>query len=143
MFYAPTILFTAQGVLFLVALARERVTYGPARRVDTAIGLVFVAYALVGYPLVGLLVGHVYPHTALPPLFPCPATVLTFGVLFLAQRVPRHLLIIPALWAASGVFWFYLGMVEDAGLIAGVVGVVLIAAREHAARRAASATSQA
>lgn len=144
MFYAPTIFFTAQGVLFLVALARERVTYGPARRVDTAIGLAFVAYALVGYPIVGLLVGHVYPHTALPPLFPCPATVLTFGVLFLAQRVPRHLLIIPALWAASGVLWFYLGMVEDAGLvIAGLVGVIGLLARERATRRAASATSQA
>jgi hypothetical protein len=35
-------------------------------------------------------------------------------------------------------------MVEDAGLvIAGVVGVVLIAAREHAADRATGATSQA
>jgi hypothetical protein len=40
--------------------------------------------------------------------------------------------------------WFYLGMVEDAGLvIAGLVGVIGLLAREHATRRAASATSQA
>jgi hypothetical protein len=38
----------------------------------------------------------------------------------------------------------YLGMVEDAGLvIAGVVGIVILLARERAAQRVNSATSQA
>jgi hypothetical protein len=142
--YAPTLLFVVQGVLFLYALVRNRITYGGVGRVDTAVGLAFIAYALVGYPIAGLLVGHVYPHSALSPLFPCPATVLTFGLLLLAQRVPRYLLVIPALWAMSGALWFYLGMVEDAGLvIAGVVGVVMLIARERTARRVDSATSQA
>jgi hypothetical protein len=142
--YAPTVLFAVQGALFLNALARDRIAYGQARRVHTAVGLAFIAYALVGYPLVGLWVGHTYPHTALSPLFPCPVTILTFGVLLLARRVPRHLLVIPTFWALSGAFWFYLGMVEDAGLvIAGVVGVILLAARERAVHRTASTTSQA
>jgi len=58
--------------------------------------------------------------------------------------VPRHLLIIPALWALSGLLWLYLGMVEDAGMVtAGVVGVILISARARAARRAANAPLQA
>ncbi len=144
MLYAPAALFAMQGALFLYALAQDRITYGPTGRVDTAIGLAFIAYALAGYPLAGMLVGHVYPHTALSPLFPCPATILTFGVFLFARRVPRHLLIIPTFWAVSGVLWFYLGMVEDAGLvIAGVVGVVMLAARERAAHRAASVTSRA
>jgi hypothetical protein len=143
MLYAPATLFAVQGVLFLHALVRGHLTYGPAGRVDTILGLAFVAYALAGYPLVGLGVGHVYPHTALSPLFPCPAIILTFGLLLFARGVPRHLLIIPTLWAVSGILWFYLGMFEDAGLvIAGVVGVVLIAARERAAHRAASAVLQ-
>ena len=129
--------------LFLYALVRNRITYGPVGRVDTAIGLAFIAYALVGYPVTGLLVGHVYPHSPLSPLFPCPATILTFGVLVLAQRVPRYLLVIPALWAMSGALWFYLGMVEDAGLvIAGVVGIVMLIARERAARRVDGAATQ-
>jgi hypothetical protein len=139
--YAPAALFTVQGLLFFITLAREHIIYGPAGHVNTAIGLAFVFYALVGYPLAGLLLGHVYPHAAISPLFPCPALVLTFGALLFAQRVPRHLLIIPALWAATGILWFSLGMVEDAGMvIAGVVGVIILVARESAARRAVAAT---
>jgi hypothetical protein len=142
--YAPTILFSLQGALFLNALARDRIAYGPAGRVDTAVGLAFTAYALIGYPLAGLLIGHVYPRTPLSPLFPCPATILTFGALLLAQRVPRHLLVIPTLWAMSGVLWFYLGMVEDAGLVmAGAVSLVIITARARAVHRADSTASRA
>ena len=143
MLYAPAALFAVQGVLFLHALVRGHLAYGPAGRVATILGLAFVAYALVGYPLVGLGVGHVYPHAVLSPLFPCPAIILTFGLLLFARGVPRHLLIIPALWALSGLLWLYLGMFEDAGLvIAGVVGVVLITARARAVRRGVSATPQ-
>jgi hypothetical protein len=142
MLYAPAALFTVQGALFLNALVRGHLTYGPVSRADTILGLAFVAYALIGYPLVGLWVGHAYPHAVLSPLFPCPAIILTFGLLLFARGVPRYLLIIPTLWALSGLLWLYLGMYEDAGLvIAGVVGVVLIAARERAAHRAASAVA--
>jgi hypothetical protein len=144
MLYAPAALFTLQGALFLYALARGRLTYGPAGRVDTPIALAFIAYALIAYPLVGLLVGHEYPQGVLSPLFPCPAIILTFGLLLLAQRVPRHLLVIPTLWALSGALWFYLGMVEDAGLvIAGVAGLIRLVVRERPAQPAAGATSQA
>ena len=143
MLYAPTVLFAVQGALFLYALVRDRITYGSVELIHTAIGLAFIAYALLGYPLVGLLVGHVYPRAALSPLFPCPGIVLTFGVFLLARRVPLYLLVIPTLWAVSGMLWFYLGMVEDAGLvIAGVAGVIILIARERAARSAVAAPSQ-
>jgi hypothetical protein len=144
MLYGPVVLFTVQGALFLYALARDRLAYGRAGRVDTPIALAFIAYALIAYPLVGLAVGHVYPHSVLSPLFPCPAIILTFGILLLAERVPRYLLIIPALWGLSGILWAYLGMVEDIGLvIAAVAGVILLVVRERAAQRTAGATSQA
>ncbi len=143
MLYGPVALFAVQGALFLHALVRDRIAYGEAGRVPTAIGLIFVAYALVGYPLVGLLAGHRYPNMAWSPLFPCPAIVLTFGVLLFARRVPWHLVVIPTLWALSGMLWFYLGMVEDAGLvIAGVVGAIILLTRERAARRAVAAALQ-
>jgi hypothetical protein len=143
MLYAPTVLFAVQGALFVYALVRGRITYGAAGRADTAIGLAFIAYALVGYPVVGLLVGHVYPHAAISPLFPCPGIVLTFGAFLLARRVPWHLLVIPTLWAMSGMLWLYLGMVEDAGLvIAAVVGLIILIARERAAQPAAAASTQ-
>lgn len=144
MLYAPAILFTLQGGLFVYALVRDRLAYGATGRVATAVGLALIAYALVGYPLVGLSVGHVYPHSVLSPLFPCPAVIFSFGLLLLAERVPRLLLVIPAFWAASGALWFYLGMVEDAGLVsAGVAGVILLAIRERAGRQTAGAASQA
>jgi hypothetical protein len=141
MYYVPVALFILQGILFIVALARGSIAYGPERRVDTIVGIALVSYALIAYPLVGMLVGHTYPHMALPPLFPCPATVLTFGVLFFAQRVPRHLLIIPALWAFTGILWLSIGMVEDIGLLlSGIVGVVMLFVRERAARRVVATT---
>lgn len=141
--YGPVALFAVQGALFLHALARDRIAYGEAGRVPTAIGLIFVAYALVGYPLVGLLAGHQYPNMAWSPLFPCPAIVLTFGVLLFARRVPWHLVVIPTLWALSGILWFYLGMVEDAGLVlAGVVGAIMLLTRECATRSAVTAVQQ-
>jgi hypothetical protein len=143
MLYLPAALFAVEGALFLNALARGYLTYGPVDRADTILGLVFVAYALFGYSLVGLCVGHMYPHAVLSPLFPCPTIVLTFGLLLFAQRVPRYLLVIPTLWALSGFLWLYLGMYEDAGLvIAGVVSLVLIVARHRAANRTAGAALQ-
>jgi hypothetical protein len=143
MLYAPTVLFTLQGALFIYALARDRITYGSTGRVYTAVGLLFIAYALVAYPLIGLPVGHVYPRTALSPLFPCPGIIVTFGALLLGRRVPGYLLIIPTLWALTGVLWFSLGMVEDAGLVtAGVVGLIMIMVRQRDSRRAVAAPSQ-
>lgn len=106
------------------------------------IGLLFLVYALVGYPLVGLLVGHGYPYAAFSPLFPCPFITFSLGILFFADRVPRHLLIIPGFWAATGIMWVSLGMVEDIGmLIAGLVGVIALLSRERASRRVIAATS--
>ena len=143
MLYAPTVLFALQGALFLYALARDRIAYGPQGPVYAGVGIAFIAYGLAGYPLIGLLVGHLYPHTALSPLFPCPATILTFGVFLLARKVPWYLLIIPAFWAISGALWAYLGMVEDVGLvIAGVVGLVMLAARERTSRHLMTTPSQ-
>jgi hypothetical protein len=143
MLYAPAVLFALQGAFFLYALARDRLAYGSVGRAYLVTGPVLIAYALAGYPLAGLLVGHEYPHAAISPLFPCPAIVLTFGVLFLARRVPWYLLVIPTCWALSGILWLSLGMVEDAGLvIAGVVGVAMLVARERAVRRAAAAAPQ-
>ncbi|MEA3376667.1 MAG: DUF6064 family protein [Chloroflexota bacterium] len=132
MLYGPAVLFTVQGALFAVALARDRIAYGSAGPVYTAVGVLFIAYALIAYPVIGLLIGHVYPRAALSPLFPCPGIIVTFGALLLGRRVPWYLLIIPTLWALTGALWFSLGMVEDAGLVtAGVVGAIMIILRQR------------
>ena len=93
------------------------------------IGGILITYALVVYPMLGLA-GH--PPKEVPLLgVPCPTTIFTFGLLFWAVRpIPRHLLVIPLLWAiigSSAVFLF--GVVQDLGLlVAGLLGLLLLRA---------------
>ena len=96
-------------------------------------------FALAGYPLLGLLVGHRYP--AFPTFgLPCPTTILTIGLLVLAgPRAPRVLWIVPLLWSAVGASAaLSLGMHEDLSLpAAGLVGLwALVAQGRLAAVRA-------
>lgn len=65
-------------------------------------GLALAVFALAGYPLVGILFGHVYPAA---PSFglPCPTTLFTFGVLLMAAPgFPRVLVLAPLTWAIIG-----------------------------------------
>lgn len=65
-------------------------------------GKVLVAYALVGYPLIGYLAGHRYPDT---PTFgaPCPSTIFTLGVLLWSRESqPWWIVAIPIVWAVIG-----------------------------------------
>ena len=91
------------------------------------VSVALISYALMVYPLLGVLFGHVYPAA---PTFgaPCPTTIFTFGVLFLLREpFPRYVLVIPILWAGiGGSAAFSLGVAEDYGLIvAGLAGLAL------------------
>lgn len=99
-----------------------------------------IAYALVGYPLVGLLAGQRYPEM---PTFglPCPTTIFTLGVFLLCKpRFPWLVLVIPVLWgliATTAAVSF--GVVEDFALPVVVALVVLARAwpgRMHVERMA-------
>jgi hypothetical protein len=106
--------------------------------------LLLIAYALIGYPLIGASLGHRYPAA---PTFglPCPTTIFTLGVLVMGRPVPRHLLLVPVAWAIVGGFAACrLGVAEDSGLpiAAALVTVVLLARRGQGAvsRRDLAAT---
>lgn len=124
-----------QGVLFLVGVARPNVSFRVGTDVYSIVGILFIVYALVGYPVLGHLVGHIYPQTVLVGVFSCPTTVFTFGLLLCTDRkVPKYLLIAPLLYSLSGFLWTYMGVVEDIGLIiAGLLGVSLIVYRDRKA----------
>ena len=83
-----------------------------------AIACVVFAYAFVGYPLIGYLIGERYPAA---PTFgvPCPTTIFTFGIFaLLASSLPASLLIIPIAWAFIGAFAaLNLGVPQDLGLL--------------------------
>lgn len=92
-------------------------------------GLAVVAYALVAYPVLGLLAGHRYPAA---PTFglPCPTTLYTLGLLFMAAPgSSRWLRVAPLAWALIGTSAaFALGVPQDLALLvvalAGLPGLV-------------------
>ena len=133
------VLFVVQGALLVLATVRGSLSF--PRRLDAhaILGLAFVAYAMIAYPLLGASAGHRFPRSPVFGVAPCPTTIFTFGLLLLARgRVPGWLLPIPLAWSMVGLSAaLQLGVSEDLGLpVAGVVGTAAILVRN---RRAAPA----
>jgi hypothetical protein len=88
-------------------------------------GAALIAYALIGYPVLGTLLGSAYPRS---PTFglPCPTTIFTLGVLLFAVRpAPRVVFVVPLLWSAIGsLAAFSLGVRQDIGLLVAAAVVV-------------------
>jgi hypothetical protein len=122
------VLWVAGALAFLWAgIWKGRLAFRTDNRPRRAVGAVLIAYALVIYPILGHFDGRAYPFS---PTYgaPCPVTILTFGLLWLARPpLPRYLLVAPALWAAvGGSAAFALQVTEDLGLVvAGLSGIVL------------------
>ncbi len=123
-----------QGLLFLFAGSlQNRLIFRLHSDAYATTGWIFIFYALLIYPVLGGLMGHIYPYS---PTFgaPCPTTIFTFGLLLLTVRtVPKYLLIIPLLWSFVGFsaalnfgFW------EDTGLLlAGIVCTTMIFFKDY------------
>ena len=96
------------------------------------IGWIVIAYAMLGYPFVGYLLGHVYPRSLPFGLVPCPTTVFTIGLLMLTdKKIPRVVLVIPAIWSVCAVVPVISGIYEDAGLIiAGLICIPMLLRRD-------------
>lgn len=126
--FAFAALFVVQGLLLVRAAwaARDAVRFPPAAGVRAWLGWALVVYAGLLYPLVGSLAGHAYPAAPVFGVTPCPVTLFTLGVLLVGpQPVARHLLVIPALWAAvGGSAAFLLGVVQDWPLLIGGLAAV-------------------
>ncbi|MGE5351070.1 MAG: DUF6064 family protein [Syntrophothermus sp.] len=122
-------LFILQGLLFIYTGAiRKELNYSTGRSIEAYFGWAFIAYALIIYPIMGMISGHSYPKS---PTFglPCPTVIFTFGMfLFVKNRFPYYMLIIPFLWSILGFSAaMQLSVAEDFGLgFAGVIGLLLI-----------------
>lgn len=98
------------GALFIIeaalltwfGLAHARLRFGYRRGTARAVGLLFVAYAAIIYPLLGLAAGHAYPAIPMFGITPCPVTIFTLGLLLLARPLPWPALIVPLLWSLIG-----------------------------------------
>lgn len=117
-----------QAVLFgILAFAKTPVDVRYNGGYDSLAGMGLILYALVIYPLLGVVLGHTYPAA---PTFgaPCPTTIFTLGILLLMPTLPWWILIVPGLWAVIGfnaalTFSVY----EDYGLLlSGILAIGLM-----------------
>lgn len=132
--YIFGVAYIIQGVLFLfIGIVRNRLTFQYRSNAYGIVGVIFICYAMVIYPLLGYIFGHVYPYS---PTFglPCPLTIFTFGLLLWTdKKLPLFIIVIPVLWSIIGfTAALSLGIYEDIGLlIAGVVASSMIVVRNR------------
>ena len=122
--YMFGVLFVVQGILILYAVFyKKSISFRFKSDAHGIAGLIMITFALVVYPILGYILGHVYPAS---PTFglPCPTTIFTLGILLWTdKRLPLVLVIIPLIWSIVGFSAASsLGMKEDISLlIAGVL----------------------
>jgi Family of unknown function (DUF6064) len=113
--------FTLQAVLLVVAgIARRDLVIRPRWDLSSALGGVFIAYALIGYPLVGVLGGHALRAAPLFGVSPCATVTFFFGLLLWAvPPAPKYLLLVPLAWALNAApHNVATGVVVDYGMLA-------------------------
>jgi Family of unknown function (DUF6064) len=129
-------LFVAQAVFMAYAgVLRDQLRFGFRAGTAAWVGIAFVVYAAVLYPVLGFCAaGHGYPEMPMFGVTPCPVAIFTFGMLLLTTaRVPRWLLGIPFIWSLiGGSAAFVLGVVQDwLLLISGVIAIPLVILRDR------------
>ena len=122
------VMFFIQGILFIYdGVIKNKLSFLFQKTLYSYLGLVFILFGMVIYPLLGYFLGHLYPSS---PTFglPCPTTIFTFGVFLLANKLPKYVVIIPFIWAIIGFMAAVsVGVKEDTSLlIVGIIGFLLI-----------------
>lgn len=85
-------MFTLQAVLLVAAgIVRRDLVIRPRWDLSSGVGAVFIACALIGYPLVGVLGGHALRMVPVFGVSPCATVIFFFGLLLWAIRQRRHL----------------------------------------------------
>jgi hypothetical protein len=121
-------LFALMAMVFLIeGTIRNRLHFTKANGLRGGLAAATITYALLIYPVLGLLVTHPYPQTPMFGVTPCPTTIFTLGMLMLLHY-PNPLLValIPLLWSiVGGSGAFLLDMPQDWGLPAAAVAWVM------------------
>ena len=127
-------LFIIQSILFIVfGVIKQRIVFDYKLDKNTVVGGLFIAYALVIYSLIGIILGHTYPRAPIFGVAPCPTAIFTFGLFLYTKKLPKSVLIIPLLWSIIGfVAALKLGIREDIGLLlAGLISTTMIVLRDR------------
>lgn len=130
-------LFMVQGILFLITgVLKPNIKFQIRLNRYSFVGFAFILYAMLIYPILGYMQGHIYPQNPVFGVAPCPVTIFTFGLLLLTENLPKKIIIIPLIWSIVGfTASFTLGIREDIGLlIAGLVGSSMLIFQERLSR---------
>jgi hypothetical protein len=129
------IILIIQGLLFLYASIKKSISFSYTGKFQSIMGIALIFYAMIGYQLIGLFIGHTYPNLFAFGLVPCPTMIFTLGILLWTdKKIPKYIIIIPALFSLVGIEAAIKGIYEDIGLfILGVLAVVLIFLRDKKA----------
>lgn len=96
-------MFVLQGVLLLWEGIRGSGRFQPEPGWRRWVGYGLIVYAMLVYPLLGLMTGERYPAMPTFGITPCPLTLFTIGLLVvLGRSIPVRLLAIPVLWSLIG-----------------------------------------
>ena len=68
----------------------------------SGMGWTLIAYASIGYPLIGLASGHDYAGLPQFGIAPCPVTLFTFGIFLLTPKLQWSVLVAPVIWSLIG-----------------------------------------
>ena len=140
-FLAPVYagLFAAQGLLLAwQGLWGRRLAFGFRGGGRGWAGMALTLAALA-YPLLDGLMRPEWLGLRLVGLTPTPTVLLTLGLLLLAERPPRRLLIVPALWSGvAAVTGWHLGIFPDLALPVLVIATGLLLLRRRNGRNSRS-----
>ena len=129
------VLFSVEAVVLAVVALRGTPKIEPTLNAPGLVGLALVVYALLIYPILGVLAGHKYPFN---PTFslPCPTTLFTAGVLLWTRPLKIGVFVIPIIWSVIGLSAaLTLGVYEDGALLVAACAVIVLTARERRLRR--------
>ena len=129
-------LFIVQAGLLLCAALEDELHFHFEPKPIPIVGLIFILYGLVGYPLIGLIVGRSFPAIIFSPLASSPMSIWFIGMLLMTNKpVPRFTMIILFIWGLIGILWATIGVTEDIGLIiTNLVGPALLCIRDRGKR---------
>ncbi|HYD42227.1 MAG TPA: DUF6064 family protein [Anaeromyxobacter sp.] len=117
-------IFVAEAALLsLAALRPGALTFSAAPGWRSVAGAIVIAYALVGYPVVGLLTGRPPVQSPWMGVVPCPTTIFTIGLLLRStSRRPALYLVLPIVWSVIGTTAaIRFGVFEDLGMTAAAI----------------------
>jgi hypothetical protein len=123
-------LWIFQGLVFIYyGMLKSRFQFRSGRDISTYLGFLFILYAIVAYPIIGMLSGHGFPSGPIFGVAPCPVCIFTFGIFMMTRRrIPVYIFVFPLIWSLLGIYAaINFHVFADLGEVAaGVIGTLYI-----------------